>query len=148
VVRAEIDGHTVVPSFDLSDTDQHVAVRVPLKHNTTTVRIHLHNEFGLTQPLAFPILGAQSTGVRVISESWNSQRDTLSLDLQGMANHEYKFLVSEADQIADVQGAELHRAGQKTELLIKFPPGATSTYFSTKIILHFKKDLRNSKNRK
>ena len=76
----------------------------------------------------------------MISETWSSARDSMTLDVSGLAGKEYELSVWNPAQIASVEGAELMRnegRGRfKTQIHYSLPAGSEA-YVSEKIVIHF-----------
>jgi glycogen debranching enzyme len=139
VLRAEIDGRVVSTKLEQSDLDQHVAVHFSVNRPTTTLRIKTRNDFGLDLNSELPSLGATSHGLRVISESWNTQRDMLTLNLAGISGKEYELAVWNPNEIATVEGAELLQSEEKMGLVIRFPLKDSPVYVPHQVVVHFKR---------
>jgi glycogen debranching enzyme len=138
VLRAEIDGHVVPTKLEQSDLDQHVMVHFAVNHPTVTLRIRIRDDFGLGLTSVLPPLGDPSRGLRVVSESWDLQRNTLTLNVAGVAGHEYELAIWNSSQIASAEGAELQKDDQASpKLRVKFAGDNLGAYLQSKIILHF-----------
>jgi len=134
VAGVDLNGHDVPFKMLPSAHDQHLTVRLPLSAGQNTVTIHLKNEFGLALSSELPELGSASRGLRIISESWNSNRTELTLDLSGLAGCEYEIGVWNAKQIASADGATLDRTGK---LKVQMPSGTANSYVQQRITIHF-----------
>jgi len=88
------------------------------------------NDFGLALNNDLPPLGSASRGLRVISESWNSSRTQLIVELSGRAGSRYELSVWNSTQISSIDGATLTKAGK---IAIQMPQGANDEYVSLKI---------------
>jgi hypothetical protein len=138
VIRAEIDGHAIATKLEPNDEDQHVAIHFSVDRPTVTLRIKTHDDFGLGIISDLPALGDSSRGLRVVSESWNAQRNTLSLNLAGIAGNEYELEIWNPSQIATVEGGELVTKNQQVRLAIKFPAATAPAYAQHQVTLRFK----------
>lgn len=123
----------------LSDiVDQHVRVRVPVSAASASLRIHVLDDFGLSISSTLPALGGMSKGLRVISQTWAPGRDSMKLELAGVAGADYDLGVWDAADVASVQGADLlkKRAAEAT-LRVRFPSGQAGSYSHQTITLVF-----------
>jgi hypothetical protein len=107
VVGAEIDGHPVAFHMQPNSEDQHVTVQLSISSGLSKLRIHLRNDFGLTLTQELPPLGESSRGLRIVSESWTTGRDRLTLEVSGTPGKQYELAVWNPGEIASVDGARL-----------------------------------------
>ncbi len=138
VVSVELNGHSLPFHAAASASDQHVAIRFPLTQATSTVRIRLKNDFGVSLSNVLPALGSASQGLRVLSETWNSARTQLTLSLSGLAGKTYELFVWNPSQVASVKGAKLGAAGRDSaKLVVEFPSADTESYVHQDVVLNF-----------
>ncbi len=138
VAGAELNGRSVPFHLEKNAADQHVTVRFAAYGGPNVLRIRLKNDFGLSFNSTLPALGARSRGLRVVSESWNSSHDALTLDVSGAAGGQYELSVWNPQQIVSVEGAELVKAsGGEKKLRIHFDENAGERYPREKITIHF-----------
>jgi hypothetical protein len=116
-----------------SQYDQHPILRATLQKGTSTIRIHVRDDFGLSYSNALPQLGSSSGGMRVISESWSPSHDALTLEIAGTAGEQYELPIWNPSQIVSVEGAKVG-AGK---LVVQVPPSASRGYAHEKVTLHF-----------
>jgi len=96
------------------------------------------NDFELSMPSTLPPLGSTSRGLRVLSETWTANRDTLSLLLSGASGERYELSAWNASQISSVESAELQKtSGQKAMVLVQLPQAAPGVDPQATIIFHF-----------
>jgi glycogen debranching enzyme len=135
VVGAEINGRRVPFHVQANIVDQHVIVSVPAFTGLSKVHIRVRNDFEVSIAQELPPLGESSQGLRNLSEAWTPRRDQLTLEISGISGKQYALAVSNPDQIASVDGAELttDRAGAAS-VRVQFPAGESSR----KITFHFK----------
>lgn len=138
VLRAEIDGRAVSTNLEQNNEDQHVVVHFTVNRPTVVLRIKTRNDFGIGLTSELPPLGDSSRGLRVISESWDTSRTALTLNLAGIPGNEYALAVWNPTQIATIEGAELTTSEEKTRLTIRFPSSPSPSYVQRQVILHFK----------
>jgi glycogen debranching enzyme len=132
---AEVNTHRVQVHAEANSVDQHLKVSIPVSQGMSTVRILTRNDFGLTVDSEMPPLGSTSRGLRITSEDWNRGRDTLELQVSGIAGAEYDLGVWNPGQIASVDGAEL--ISSESTLHVKFPTATAEPYVTSKITIHF-----------
>jgi glycogen debranching enzyme len=101
--------------------DQHVLVRIPVSGGTSSLRIRLKDDFGLSYDSRLPALGSTSVGLRIVSETWSPSHDHLTLAVSGLSG-QYRLSVWNAAAIASVSGAKLSKdADGKMRLIVEFP---------------------------
>ncbi|HEY1678839.1 MAG TPA: GH116 family glycosyl hydrolase [Candidatus Sulfotelmatobacter sp.] len=133
IVSVEMNGRPLPFKIQPNRNDQHLWTRFPVYGGPNVVVVHLKNDFGLTFSNELPPLGSVSRGLRVLSESWNSARNQLTLEASGRGGSRYELDVWNPSQINTVEGASLSRAGK---LQIEMP-SAQDSYVSQKIVIHF-----------
>ncbi|HEY4817695.1 MAG TPA: hypothetical protein VIH67_09725, partial [Candidatus Acidoferrum sp.] len=109
VQKAELNGKPLPFRVETNDEDQHVLVRFPVSGGQNFLHIFVANDFAVTATTALPALGSVSTGVRILSETWSSSHDQLTLDVSGFAGTQYELEVWDAAQIERVEGADLKK---------------------------------------
>ena len=134
VVRVELNGRPLAFKVQPNQNDQHVLVRFPISGNSTSLTIRLKNDFGLTVTNELPQLGSASRGLRVISETWNSARNQLTMGVSGRAGSRYELGVWNAGQVSSVDGGTLTKSGK---LELQMPQGEAESYTSQSVIIHF-----------
>jgi glycogen debranching enzyme len=138
VASVELNGHSLPFHVAATASDQHVAIRFPLTRTTSTVRIRLKNDFGVSLSNKLPSLGSASEGLRVLSETWNSNRTQLKLSLSGLTGKTYELFVWNPSQVASVKGATLGAAGQDlAKLVVDFPSADAESYVHQDVVLNF-----------
>jgi hypothetical protein len=134
IVGVELNGRPLAFKVQANANDQHVLVRFPVYVGPNSLVIRMKNDFGLTLSSELPPLGSASRGLRVISESWNPERNRLTLDVSGRAATRYELGVWNASQISAVDGATLTKAGK---LVIQMPGQVPDSYVSQPLTIHF-----------
>jgi glycogen debranching enzyme len=134
VLSVELNGQRVPFKMQPNSNDQHLSVRFPAVEGMNTLVIHLKNDFGLSLSNEMPPLGSASRGLRVVSESWNSSRSQLTLEVSGLAGRRYELGVWNPSQISSLEGAELTKLGR---LQIQMPTGPADSYVPAKVVIHF-----------
>ena len=137
VQKAELNGKPLAFRVEANDEDQHVIVRFPVSEGQKFLRIFLTNDFAVTATAVLPPLGSASSGVRILSETWSSSHDQLTLDVSGAAGARYELKTWNAAQIERVEGAELKRKPEGAILSLHIPGSGPETYARTKIVIHF-----------
>jgi hypothetical protein len=146
VQRAELNGKPLPFKVEANDKDQHVIVRFPVAEGQKFLRIIIANDFAVTATAALPALGAVSSGLRVLSESWSASHDQLTLNVSGAAGARYELAVWNGAQIGSVDGAELRKKPEGTELVLQIPRNGSQSY-APKIVIHFSEAPNKSKKR-
>jgi hypothetical protein len=136
VLGAELNGRSVTLKTEPNANDKHASVHFALSGGTNTLVIRVKNDFGLGLSSELPALGSASRGLRVLSESWNTERTELTLELSGAEGNQYEFEVWNPGQISSAEGGLLTKLGK---LQIQMPHGVASSYSQQKLILHFDK---------
>lgn len=130
VMSVEMNGRPLPFKMQANANDQHLQLRFPVYDGPNTLLIHVKNDFGLALNNDLPPLGSASRGLRVISESWNSSRTQLTVELSGRAGSRYELSVWNSTQISSIDGATLTKAGK---IAIQMPQGANDEYVMQKI---------------
>jgi glycogen debranching enzyme len=138
ILGAELNGRPVAVRAQTNAVDQHANVKLPLSGGAHTLRIRTRNDFGLALSSTLPALGSRSHGLRIVSESWNSQHDSLTLEVSGVAENVYELGVWNPSQIESLDGAELVKVQDRAVARIQFPSGSEA-YVQKKITFHFSK---------
>jgi glycogen debranching enzyme len=133
VISVELNGRDLPFKMQENSIDKHVLLRFQLSAGANTVAIRVKNDFGLELANELPALGSASRGLRVVSESWNSARSQLNLEVSGLAGTQYALGVWNPGQISSVDGATL----TKGRLQIEMPAGPPDAYVGQKIVIHF-----------
>jgi glycogen debranching enzyme len=134
VAGVELNGRPLAFKVQPNANDQHVLVRFPAYGGPNSLVIRLKNDFGLTASNQLPPLGSASRGLRVISESWNTSRNALTLQVSGRAATRYELGVWNASQVSVVDGGTLTKSGK---LEIQLPSGAPESYVPQTVTIHF-----------
>ena len=122
VLGVEFNGRSAPFRVDSNGTDQHVIVRMTVAGASNLLRIRIQDDFGLSYSSTLPKTGSTSQGLRILSETWTSARDSLTIKASGLAGSQYKLFVWGAGQIAAAEGARLSKAQDgKTELILDLP---------------------------
>ena len=134
VVGVEMNGRPLPFKTHPNNNDKHVTVRFPVYGGPNTVVIRVKKDFGLALANQLPALGSASRALRVVSESWNSSRSQLTLQVSGLAGARYELSVWNPGQISTVEGAVVTKLGK---LQIQMPEGAADSYLQQKVLIHF-----------
>jgi glycogen debranching enzyme len=138
ILGAELNGRPIAVHAQTNAVDQHASVRLPVTGSANTLRIRVRNDFGMALSPNLPALGSRSRGLRIVSESWSPQHDTLSLDVSGVSGNVYELGLWNSSQIESLDGAELVKAPQDQAVArIQFPAGSSEAYARRKITFHF-----------
>src|SRR5438445_183401 len=138
ILGAELNGRPIAVHTLANAVDQHAGVQFSLTGGANRLRIRLRHDFGLAFSPALPALGSRSRGLRIVSEAWNPQHDSLTLEVSGVAGNVYELGLWNPSQIESSDGAEIVKATQdQTVARIQFPAGSSEAYAQKKITFHF-----------
>jgi glycogen debranching enzyme len=138
VLGVEMNGRPAAFHVAAGDEDQHVTTRVSASGKSNTLIIRLRNDFGVSYESSLPPLGSRSGGLRMLSERWTRNKDTLSMNVAGLAGGVYELRVWNPSQSATVEGGELLGAANgSAKVRVRFPSGEAGEYVPGKIIFHF-----------
>jgi len=136
VVSVEMNERPLPFKMQANAEDQHLLVRFPVHDGPNRLVIRLKNDFGLSLSNQLPALGSVSQGPRVISESWNSARSLLTVEISGAPGRTYELGVWNPGQISSVEGAIPTPQGR---LRVEFPNGLNDEYLPKTFVIHFNK---------
>jgi glycogen debranching enzyme len=148
IVAVELNGKPLTFKIQANDEDQHVSMRFPIQGGANSVVIRVKNDFGLTLTNELPALGSTSRGLRVISSSWNSSRDRLTIQVSGVPGMDYELGVWNPEEVGSVEGATLTKQG-KVRIEIpedKTPADKSNHYAQGVVVIHFGKGLKQRVN--
>jgi glycogen debranching enzyme len=109
-------------------TDWHAAVQATIPGAGGTITLHHQRLFGISIPAPPPALAETSSNLKLISKVWDTSNKHLTLTLSGLANRTYPFLITGADSISSLSGAE--RMGNKATVTM---PAGTGYQHATVI---------------
>jgi GH15 family glucan-1,4-alpha-glucosidase len=133
VLAVEFNGRPVAFLAQSNGIDQHVIITITVAGGSNSLRIRTRDDFGLSYSATLPAIGATSEGLRILSETWTSAHDRLTLNASGLGGSRYVLNVWNGGQISGVEGARLVKAPDgKTELILELPKkGAEATSYAT-----------------
>jgi glycogen debranching enzyme len=138
VSSVDLNGRALPFHVSGTASDQHITVRFPVAEGTSTIRIHLKNDFGIGFSNVLPPLGSSSRGMRVLSESWNPSRTRLSLTVAGLAGKSYDLSVWNPSQIGSVRGGTLKNGSpDQADLMVEFPSANAGSYVRQELTINF-----------
>jgi len=138
VLAVELNGHPAEFHVQPNDIDQHILVHVPLNTKINTIRIRLKNDFAVSYNFSLPALGEDSSALRILSETWSPQRDSLTLNLSGKPGATYDLALWNAQQIRSIDGASLLTPSNSNAIArVQFPASASTAYTHATVIFHF-----------
>jgi GH15 family glucan-1,4-alpha-glucosidase len=138
IIRVRLNGRVFPFHIEANSSDQHVTVNVPFTGDRSTIEIQMTNDFEFSEVSAVPELGSISHGLRVLSESWSPERDTLKLLLSGASGESYVLSAWNAGEISSVEGASLEKkAGPEAQIRVQLPASSTGIDSQAAIIFHF-----------
>ncbi len=127
VVSVDENGHHLQPKIEPNSEDQHVTITIPVKASTS-LRVRTRKDFGIAFNPGLPPLGSDSQGLRIISTTWNSRHDALTIHLAGIAGSTYELPLWNGGEIASIRGAEIRNYDQSMAIRLAFPSGHSNTY--------------------
>jgi glycogen debranching enzyme len=136
VSGAELNGRKIPFTVEKNSEDQHVRMRFPVPTGSSTLRLAIRNDFGLSIQSKLPALGGRSEGLRVVSETWSDNFNSLRLDVSGQPGKTYELDLWNPAQVRSVDGGRLPKSGQP-RLEISFPAGAGQEYMHQDVVIHF-----------
>ena len=127
-----------------NDQDQHVEV-VSSGSGKFALTIQVKDNFGFVYNSKLPALGNRSEGLRVLSQTWNASRDTLTLEVAGKPGRSYELdLVNSMPNasanrasVASVEGGDHFIEGGQDTIEITFPSDTSEQYAHRKVVLRF-----------
>jgi glycogen debranching enzyme len=134
VLSVEMNGRPLPFKIEANTNDQHVFVRFPVYGGPNNVTIRVKNDFGVSLSNDLPALGSASRGLRILSESWNSARNQLAMQVSGLQGSSYELATWNGSQISSVEGATITQSGQ---LKIQMPESAAGSYLQQTVTIHF-----------
>jgi hypothetical protein len=135
---AEANGRKLEIHGEDTGSDQHAEIEVSLKESVNTLRINTRNDFGVALHSRLPELGAPSSKLKMISETWSADRGTLEFAVAGIAGGAYDLAVWNGGQIASVDGGQVVKNDRGASLLrVTMPLGDADTYIHSKVVIHF-----------
>jgi len=138
ILGVRLNGHALPFHIESNSSDQHVRMEIPVGGGRSVVEVQLKNDFELSLPSTLPALGSTSHGLRVLSETWTANRDTLSLLLSGSSGERYELSAWNANQISSVENAELEKTGgPRATVRVQLPQAAPGVDPQATIIFHF-----------
>jgi len=137
VVAAEVNGSKASPYPAANQDDQHVAIKVPITAEKTTIHLHVAGNFGIGTSYVAPTDGAQSSALKVVSEQWNAAHDQLQLQVAGVSGKTYALPIYNAPSGIAVEGARIIKPPSGLALEIKLPAGLSEAYTTQTVTLRF-----------
>jgi len=136
---AELNGHPVAVRVERNNEDQHAVVRFTVHGGPNTLRIHLRNDFGIAISSRLPALGAQSEGLRVLSETWGANQEDLKLELAGVPGKAYELTLRDSAEVASMEADSRIEAEREGDALrIRFSGTDSAPYVRGLVTLHFR----------
>src|SRR2546429_4385452 len=105
ILGAELNGRAVPSKVEASGSDQHVLVHLGVNGGSSTLRIRLRNDFGVSYSSDLPALGSASEGIRILSETWTGPPNFAFLKMEGKVGRTYELSVLGGGQLTAAAGA-------------------------------------------
>jgi hypothetical protein len=138
VVGVELNGHSIPFQVKANDSDQHLVTQFSVTSSSNILKIRVRDDFAVSYTSELPELGRKSEGLRILSENWNTARNQLALELEGIAGHTYDLSLFNGKEITRVEGGTLSKSAEGTEKLSVTLQGAGQTeYVRGTLVLHF-----------
>ena len=138
IVAVELNDRPLPFRLETHATDQHVVARFPIYGGSSTLKIHLRNDFGILVPAILPRPTEASQNLKVVSESWSPSLDEVEFEVSGLSGREYQLEAYGSAQIAGAEGAELSGPDTRPRLLeVKIPAGNPESYKRHKFKIRF-----------
>jgi len=149
ILGAELNGRAVPSKVEASGSDQHVLVHLGVNGGSSTLRIRLRNNFGVSYSSDLPALGSASEGIRILSETWTGPHNLAFLKLEGKVGRTYELSVWGGEQLTAAEGAELVKMSDgSVKLRVSFVEGSSKAPQMKTVALDFraKSGERKAKN--
>ncbi|MFZ0478061.1 MAG: amylo-alpha-1,6-glucosidase [Terriglobales bacterium] len=138
IKQVQFNGRKLPFHLETNSSDQHVTMNLPIGAGKNMVEVKIENNFELSWSPTLPPLGSRSRGLRVISESWTPARDTLTLQLSGVAGQSYELSAWNASQISSVEGARFDKTAQPAaKVHVQLPADAPGGDAQASVVFHF-----------
>lgn len=105
VTSATLDGQTVAWKETNEYKDWHPRFTIAVKPGDSTLVVHHRGMFGYVVPFTPPHLAEPSESLKVVSEQWTNNGQTLELTVSGRAGRDYRLDLVGGERVASVQGA-------------------------------------------
>ena len=129
VTRVTVDGEPITSTTQRESTDWHPHFMVPAKPGITTLTIRHRGFFGYAVRFTPPRLAEPSESLKIVSERWGNNGQTLDLTVSGRAGRVYRLELVGSDRVASVTGAR--RDGEA--LMIDMPTGDPARYVNHQV---------------
>jgi glycogen debranching enzyme len=133
VSGVEVGGHSIKSLVKQSTTDQHATISISAAPGTTSVLLTVRNDFGIDYAPALPPYGAKSRNLKIISQRWSADRNTLTLQVSGRAGRHYSLRFFGDAKPSGIEGAKT----VDNTLLISFPESASEEYVEQTVTIRF-----------
>jgi glycogen debranching enzyme len=138
VLGVELNGRSLPFQVKPNESDQHVFTQFPVSRGTNTLRLHLRSDFSISYTSQLPQLGRASEGLRILSETWNTARNQLTLELEGLPGLAYDLSLFNGKEISSLDGGNISNSGSATDKLNVILPGSDQGQpVRGNLVLHF-----------
>jgi len=134
VVGVTLNGKAIAFRTEPNANDQHLIVAADLGEGSNTLKVRLRNDFAVGVANSLPALGSTSRMLRVLSQTWNGARDTLTLETEGLPGKTYTLSVWGREQIKSVDNGRLVPGDRLEET---FSPASSAEPVKQTVVLHF-----------
>jgi hypothetical protein len=123
VASVTVNGRPATFRLQKTASDQHVVVQVPLAGALNEVRLAVRDDFGIVMPWSAPRLGDSSRNLKLVSENWAADHNTLTLTMDGVGGLTYELHFRGANALASATGGELLKSrGDEAILRVRVEP--------------------------
>jgi len=126
VLGVELNGRPLAFKVVANASDQHLLARFKAYGGPSTLRVRLRGDFAISYTSQLPALGSSGEGLRILSETWSSTRERLSVELEGLAGKTYQLAVFNGGEIANVEGGKLVKSAEGSSKIAVTLPGEDS----------------------
>jgi glycogen debranching enzyme len=141
VKQVRLNGRVLPFHLNPSSSDQHVAIEAQIQSGVNKIEIDIRDNFELSYASTLPALGADSRGLRVLSESWSPTRDKLTLQLSGAAEENYELSAWNVQELVSIEGAQLEKvSASSAKVHVHLPAGFTGKDPETDVVFHFARE--------
>ena len=117
VASVTVNGRPATFRLQKTASDQHVVMQVPLAGALNEIRLAVREDFGIVMPWSAPRLGDSSRNLKLVSENWAADHNTLTLTMDGVGGLTYELHFRGANALASATGGELLKSGGDEAIL-------------------------------
>jgi hypothetical protein len=134
ILSASLDGMPAFWKTEVHATDFHPRFAFTARPGKTELQIRHSGMFGYAIPVEPPRLAEPSSNLKLTSETWSGQGHTLTLAVSGLAGHEYRINLVNADRVA----ATISATTDGGDLIVRMPAGDAGKYVPRQITMRLR----------